>query len=95
MAMTVSMCMITQRPGLEFFLVKVPRGAVTNQFTVDRLANELRAKVPVDKLGCDVVFVDAEPSESSLLMGTNPNAVEHIRSLGPRFYRWQDIVIGR
>ena len=66
-------------------------GTAPNGWLAQRVMNAVWAKIPIEKIGMDVVVIDGEPHEQPTVTGSSPDAGKFVRSMTSRLesFRWQ------
>ena len=77
--------------GEEILIVKVPKINAANRWIAGRVMTAVRAQMPLQRLGFEVVVVDGETADGPEVYGSSRAAEEYIRHRIPLFasYRWQ------
>ena len=64
-------------------ILKVTKGMIRNRSTAHRAVNALRKKLPIERIGLDVVVMDGEPTETPALFGTSSEAEAYVQRTMP------------
>jgi hypothetical protein len=75
----------------EIYVAKVPKGTALNGWLARKVMNAMWAKIPLEKIGIDVVVIDGEPHEQPTVIGSSPDAGNFVRSMTSQLssIRWQ------
>ncbi|WP_213771570.1 hypothetical protein [Bradyrhizobium sp. dw_78] len=73
---------IPRPSGSDIIVVKLPEGGAASRWLAQRVANAIRAKIPLSEMDRDVVVLNSgETGDLPLVLGTSPAAERYLSAV--------------